>query len=60
MPDEPETAKQFDLLALNLQLALVEGRDKAVAGLRERVVEAAGALQGVNVPLVQTLSLIHI
>ena len=54
LPDEPETAKQFDLLALNLQLALVEGRDKAVAGLRERVVEAAGALQGVNVPLVQT------
>lgn len=53
LPDEPETAKQFDLLALNLQLAMSDGRDRAVAGLRERLVDLAGTLQGVNVPAVQ-------
>jgi type I restriction enzyme R subunit len=53
LPDDPETAKQFDLLALNLQLALIDGRERGVAALRERLVETAGVLQGVNVPLVQ-------
>ena len=53
LPDDAEPAKQFDLLALHLQLALLEGNSKKVAGLRERLVEMAGALEGVNVPLVQ-------
>ena len=53
LPDEPEPAKQFDLVALNLQLALLEGRNEAVAALRERIVDTAAALQGINVPMVQ-------
>ena len=53
LPDDPEPAKQFDLLALNLQLALLDGKERQVAALRERIVDMAGALQGVNVPLVQ-------
>jgi type I restriction enzyme R subunit len=53
LPDDSESAKQFDLLVLNLQLAQQDGRQEMAARLRERIVDAAGALQGVNVPLVQ-------
>ncbi len=53
LPDDPEPAKQLDLLVLNLQLAMLANKERQAAALRERVVEMAGELQGVNVPLVQ-------
>jgi type I restriction enzyme R subunit len=53
LPDDLEPAKQFDLLVLNLQLAQIEGEGRKAAGLRNRIVEAAGVLQGINIPMVQ-------
>ncbi|MCB0030812.1 MAG: hypothetical protein KDE28_23030, partial [Anaerolineales bacterium] len=54
LADEPETAKRFDVLILNLQLALLRGEAKAIVPLRDRVVKTASLLNDKgNIPAVQ-------
>ncbi|MCE7989879.1 MAG: DUF4145 domain-containing protein [Caldilinea sp. CFX5] len=45
LPDEPEPAKRFDLLLLQLQLALLEGKGAVVRTLRDQVMTIAHRLQ---------------
>jgi type I restriction enzyme R subunit len=60
MPGEPEEAKRFDLLMLNLQLALLHA-DPGFVRLRDRVKDVAGMLEEISgIPMVaQQLALIH-
>ena len=54
LEDEPETAKRFDLLILNLQLALLRGEARAIEPLRNRVIKTASLLNDKgNIPAVQ-------
>ncbi len=59
LPKEHETAKQFDLMLLSMQLALLES-SPLFAGLKDRVIDIAARLEELpNVPMVQKrLSLI--
>ena len=45
LPKEDETAKRFDLLILNLQLALLE-KSTSFARYRDTVIEIAAGLEG--------------
>jgi type I restriction enzyme R subunit len=54
LPDDTETAKQFDLLVLSLQLAQIERKGNAVEALRNRIVNTAGLLEAAsNIPAVR-------
>ena len=44
LPNEPEESKRFDLLMLNLQLALIR-RETEFTSLRDRVIAIAGVLE---------------
>lgn len=59
LPAEPEEAKRFDLLMLNLQLALLRA-EPGFARMRDRVREIAGLLEEISaIPMVsQQLALI--
>ncbi|MCP4358183.1 MAG: DUF4145 domain-containing protein [Chloroflexi bacterium] len=54
LPDEPETAKRFDLLIYHLQLSLLHGETKAVESLQNRVMQMAFLLnEKGSIPAVQ-------
>ncbi|GIK58041.1 MAG: restriction endonuclease subunit R [Chloroflexota bacterium] len=63
LADDPETAKRFDVLIFNLQLALLRGESKAIEPLRNRIIHTAvllndkGSIPAVQarMPLIQQL-----
>lgn len=61
LEDEPETAKRFDNIILNLQLALLRGEQKGVQPLQNRVIKMAALLNDKGtIPAVQAqMSLIQ-
>ncbi|MEM7119608.1 MAG: type I restriction-modification enzyme R subunit C-terminal domain-containing protein, partial [Chloroflexota bacterium] len=44
LPDDPETAKRFDLLIHHLQLAMVRDESRSIEILRERIMQTAAQL----------------
>ena len=54
LEDEPETAKRFDNIVINLQLALLRGEQKSVKPLQNRVIKMASLLNNKGtIPAVQ-------